>query len=137
MTAAFDLFGKPNIIIETCCNCQVIFGMHAPTYDLRRNDKKSFYCPNGHAQHYTGESEIQKLEKQLANERQYHQWTKTNLDEARRERDTAKKSAYSFKGKLNSVKRRVANGVCPCCNRTFQNLHNHMKKQHPHFKKDE
>lgn len=31
------------------------------------------------------------------------------------------------------MKNRVANGVCPCCNRHFENLERHMKGQHPDF----
>ena len=27
--------------------------------------------------------------------------------------------------------KRVHNGVCPCCNRSFQNLQKHMKTKHP------
>jgi hypothetical protein len=27
----------------------------------------------------------------------------------------------------------VANGVCPCCNRTFQNLARHMAGKHPDY----
>ncbi len=29
------------------------------------------------------------------------------------------------------MRTRVMNGVCPCCNRTFQNLMAHMKTEHP------
>ena len=27
----------------------------------------------------------------------------------------------------------MANGVCPCCNRSFENLRNHMHTQHPDY----
>lgn len=27
--------------------------------------------------------------------------------------------------------KRVQNGVCPCCNRSFWNLERHMKSKHP------
>lgn len=30
--------------------------------------------------------------------------------------------------------RRVKNGVCPCCKRSFCNLMRHMKTKHPEFK---
>ena len=31
------------------------------------------------------------------------------------------------------MRERVMNGVCPCCNRTFQNLREHMKSEHADF----
>ncbi len=37
----------------------------------------------------------------------------------------------SEKNKLSRQLKRVNKGVCPCCNRTFVNLANHMKTTHP------
>lgn len=51
----------------------------------------------------------------------------------RKESDHFRASRNAVKGVLTKVKRRVANGVCPCCKRTFANLHEHMKQQHPTF----
>ncbi|WP_165394478.1 helix-turn-helix domain-containing protein [Pseudoxanthomonas winnipegensis] len=31
------------------------------------------------------------------------------------------------------MRQRVMNGVCPCCNRTFENLRRHMHDKHPEF----
>ena len=32
------------------------------------------------------------------------------------------------------VNKRVSNGTCPCCNRQFQNMRDHMRMKHPEFK---
>ena len=45
----------------------------------------------------------------------------------------AERSAAAYKGHLTRVKRRVGNGVCPCCNRTFKNLADHMTTKHPDY----
>jgi chemotaxis response regulator CheB len=37
------------------------------------------------------------------------------------------------RAQLTKTKKRVANGVCPCCNRTFKQLARHMKAKHPEF----
>ena len=37
------------------------------------------------------------------------------------------------KGELTKMKKRVGNGVCPCCNRQFVNLQRHMATQHPGY----
>jgi hypothetical protein len=31
------------------------------------------------------------------------------------------------------VQKRVGNGVCPCCNRTFEDLARHMKVKHREY----
>ncbi len=38
---------------------------------------------------------------------------------------------------MTKVKKRAANGVCPCCNRTFSDLARHMKAKHPDFAEGE
>ena len=38
-----------------------------------------------------------------------------------------------MKGQVTRIKKRVANGVCPCCNRTFKDLAAHMSTQHPDY----
>lgn len=40
-------------IEETCCNCATTFSMDEELQKLRKNDGLTFYCPNGHGQHYT------------------------------------------------------------------------------------
>jgi len=44
-----------------------------------------------------------------------------------------KRQKAAAKGQLTKTKRRVANGVCPCCNRTFADLSAHMHGQHPEY----
>lgn len=39
-----------------------------------------------------------------------------------------------MKGVATRLKNRAAHGVCPCCNRTFQQLARHMSAKHPDFK---
>jgi hypothetical protein len=35
---------------------------------------------------------------------------------------------------MTRIKKRVAAGVCPCCNRSFKDLARHMAGQHPDYK---
>ena len=37
------------------------------------------------------------------------------------------------KGQLTKVKKRVGNGVCPCCTRSFTDLARHMESKHPAY----
>lgn len=36
----------------TCCLCGIRFGVIKPLMELRRKDYETFYCPNGHGQHF-------------------------------------------------------------------------------------
>ena len=111
------------MITEHCCNCGVIFGITSDMQDDLKNTKKQFYCPNGHSQHYTGKSDSQKL-KELESDLQRK---KQELEIEKRNRISAEHMAE----KLNKKLKRVHNGVCPCCNRSFENLRRHMETKHP------
>ena len=86
----------------------------------------SVYCPLGHAWHYTGKNEEQRLRDRLA------------AEQARR--DQAEASARAQKGAASRARRerdqsktRHAAGVCPCCNRSFKQLRRHMQTKHPDY----
>lgn len=116
--------------METCCNCGIPFFM--PTYHYKRllaNKGESFYCPNGHGQHYTGKTEVEKLKEKLEalqkeKEQQHEDLQNKWLD------------ALGEKQKLEKQLKRVHKGVCPCCNRTFVNLQKHMATKHPEIKRE-
>lgn len=111
---------------ETCCNCGVVFAMPADFMRRRRDDHESFYCPSGHGQHYTGKTEAQRLKSELERRESELASARARSNELAEERDRIARSHQR-------MRTRVANGVCPCCNRSFENLRNHMKSQHPEF----
>lgn len=112
------------MITVKCCNCGVVFGM---TSDLQKrflNDHdKWFYCPNGHEQHYTGKTDAEKL-KEAQTQLAIHR-------EARYKEEREKIAALDKVKKLDAKIKRIHNGVCPCCNRSFENLRRHMETKHP------
>lgn len=111
---------------EVCCNCGMLFAMPSDYQRRRRNDHESFFCPSGHRQHYTGKTEAQKLRDQIERERQ--------MREAAEARARTEKERLTQVARAHSrMRKRVANGVCPCCNRSFGNLREHMRTQHPDF----
>lgn len=56
------------LVEHSCCNCHMIFWIPVKMDERLRNDKASFYCPQGHSQSYTGESQEAKI-KRLENEK--------------------------------------------------------------------
>jgi len=43
-------------------------------------------------------------------------------------------TAGKAKAAAARLQKRVANGVCPCCTRSFANLRRHMETTHPEYK---
>lgn len=119
--------------IETCCNCHVQFAMPTELQRARRRDHKWFYCPNGHQQHYVGETEEQRLTKQLERAERRAANAEEDARIERADHQSAKRKLAAAKGQLTKTRKRIAHGVCPCCNRTFQDVARHMESQHPDF----
>ena len=119
------------IVLETedCCSCGAIFGLEQHRITRLKKEGGNFYCPHcGTQQHYV-ESENQKLKERLAQE-------KHRAEAFKRQATYEAKSKAAIKGHLTRTKKRIGAGVCPCCNRTFKQLANHMKAKHPEYKED-
>ncbi len=112
--------------VEHCYKCGVAFGMTVDFQRRRLKDRKSFYCPSGHSQVYVGKTEQQKLKEKLAS-------AERKAAKLEAEKWQAKDEAERESKKYGRLRERVKNGVCPCCNRTFQNLARHMKTKHPEW----
>lgn len=108
---------------ETCCKCGIAFAMTVDFQRRRRADRGTFYCPAGHGQHYTGKSEEQKLREKVEQLERDNASAFNSAARAREERDQIARAH-------TRMRTRVMNGVCPCCNRTFQNLLSHMRSEH-------
>lgn len=139
-----NMFGvSPRVVVTyeflTCASCGTPFAMEKHLNNQVRKNGNTFYCPNGH-QNWYGESEADKLRKQLAQEakkrerleteaKRYERWYR----EEQAIKEKAQKRLAATQGVVTRMKNRLANGVCPCCNRHFTNLERHMKSQHPEF----
>lgn len=124
---------------EECCGCGIVFAMPGDFMEQCRGNPgpqgKKFYCPNGHAQWYTGKTEAQKLREQLATVEQRAASRLAQLDQERASHQSTRNQLRSTKGVVTRTKRRVAHGVCPCCNRTFADVARHMVSKHPDYVK--
>jgi len=111
------------LVTETCYKCGVIFAFDKEYQQDLIRSKNEFYCPNGHQQSYTGTDYTKALND-----------AKEKLAKAERERiyeESKRMEAERQLDKANKKLKRVHNGVCPCCNRSFENLRRHMETKHP------
>jgi len=124
-----------NLVTEQCITCGVLFAIPQELYERRREDHRSFYCPNGHSQHYAGETEAEQLRRQLQAQRNQATALRSSLDQETARANHEASRAAGYKGALTKAKRRVGRGVCPVdgCKRHFENLKRHMATEHPDY----
>lgn len=123
------------IVPVPCGECGVVFGMTEDYQEQRKKDGKSWYCPNGHSRVYR-ETEADRLRKQLARAEQERDRARANATHYRDQADAEERAHRATKGQVTKLRKRIANGVCPCCKRTFANLGRHIAGQHPDYGKD-
>lgn len=118
-----------------CPSCYITFALETGHIERLRKNGKTFCCPTGHNMSY-GDSvedklkvERDRLKRQLELARSGAQWTQDQLDAAVKERTV-------LKGQLTKTKKRIANGVCPCCHRNFADVKRHMDNKHPDYAKE-
>lgn len=116
-------------------NCGQCGGTYAINERFRKQcqeHSRSWHCPYcdcswGYRGPTAAERERAKrleLERRLRCEEANHERTREELDHTEHRR-RAEKAAKT------RIKRRVGAGLCPCCNRSFRNLAEHMKTKHP------
>src|SRR4051812_3178393 len=94
-----------------CCICGVGFAMETGLYAQRRADRKSFWCPNGHSQHFTGETDD---ERQIAHLRRQLEIAQADARRAQQSREWAEqrtKGANIAAGLAKAAKRRLEQRV--------------------------
>lgn len=118
------------------CKCEVWIpdALYEAAHASRGPNGIHFYCGYGHSQHYViGESDEQKLRRERD---RLAQRVAERDDEIRRQRElreAADRRAAAARGQVTKIKNRVGHGVCPCCNRTFENLARHMASKHADY----
>lgn len=128
----YSLEIKQNFEIIYCCKCGIPFAVPASIREDWTKTGESFYCPNGHSQHYS-ESEVSKLEKELQRERKRKEWAERQATIATQQAEYAERRRRAQKAVNTKLKKRIGAGVCPCCNRTFKQLAQHMENKHPDY----
>jgi len=117
----------------TCANCGMVFAFSGDLIDKRRRDHQSFYCLSGHNNYFPGESDGEKLKRELKEANLAIKRAEYRTQSAQLEREKARQQLSATRGQITKLKKRIANGVCPCCHRTFVNMQKHMETKHPEY----
>lgn len=117
--------------ILDCCVCGSPIALAEDHESRLRTDGGSFYCSRGHSQSFTT-TKVGRLEKELADERRRKEEALARANRAAE--DLAKAQKQLAKSKRDT--KRLEQGVCPCCTRSFAagRLARHIKTKHPEWK---
>lgn len=115
-----------------CTTCAVVYFFPEGWCEKSREEGRSWKCPNGHGQWY-GESETDKIRRERDLLKQRIAQRDDLIAENNKRIAEGERKLSATKGVVTRIKNRVGRGVCPCCNRTFENLHRHMSGQHPTY----
>lgn len=122
--------------VHTCGECGIHFGMPERFVKERREDGKTFHCPNGHPRVFR-EPEIERLKKEVAaaerKANQYQGWYKAEQSD----HEHTRHRLSATKGVVTKTKKRIADGICPCCNKSFKVLAKHMAEKHPEYQHED
>lgn len=111
-------------LVVTSCWCGIGLAIPDDLYKLaQRNHATVVYCPLGHSFGYTGETEAQKLARQLG-------YAKDREAAERARADGAEASLRTTKGHVTRLRKRVAEGNCPYCGQHLRDLERHVNRQH-------
>lgn len=111
------------LTVIDCASCGVAFGVPDRVITARREDGQAFYCPNGHENVYRT-TNAQRIAKERDSLR-------AQLTAEQDQRQAAERSNAALRGEITKQKKRASAGVCPCCQRSFQQLRRHMAAKHP------
>lgn len=112
--------------ITTCYSCGTPIALTVELHEALLENKKTFYCALGHTQVFTGKS----LREQLDAANELLEAEKKKREWAEQSARVEKKRADRAVAEKKRIRKRVKNGVCPDCNRTFANLQRHMATKH-------
>ena len=112
------------LVVMECWKCAITYAVPAEFDRLNHEDRqRSWYCPNGHGTVYS-KSRVTQLQDELDRERTARA----------KERDDMLDRLNKTEHDRRRIRKRIEAGVCPDCNRTFQNLAAHMETKHPSAK---
>lgn len=102
--------------------CDLQFAMTEEFYRTTKCTGQTWYCPKGHGRVWGGAT----TETQLADAKAREVALQDQLSAAIRDAEAARVE-------LLRIHARIANGVCPCCQRSFDNVRRHIASKHPDF----
>lgn len=121
-------------VYSHCINCGIPYIIPETMWNEQKKDGGFHKCPNGHSQGWDkGNTDMDRLRRERDRLKQQAAQKDDEIIYEREQKEREKRKAAAARGQVTKMKNRAGNGVCPCCSRSFQNLHRHMKSKHPEY----
>lgn len=118
----------------SCGQCGGTYAISEKYRANRQRDGDGWHCPYCQCSWgYFGNGQVEKLKEKLAEQERKTELERKRKEWAQTEAEHAERRRRGEKAAKTRIKNRIAKGVCPCCNRTFGNLQQHMASKHPDF----
>lgn len=130
---------ETKFVVQECNSCGVRFALTEEFQNKRlevRGPNNPFYCPNGHKIWYIGKSDADVQRERAESLARQLEAADRRTREQREAKEAAERRAAAARGQVTKIKKRASAGTCPCCTRTFANMAEHMKREHPEFVAD-
>lgn len=119
--------GAQHVVTE-CPTCGVVHTIPKVVYDNLQREGGYYHCPNGHTWGWSKDScERERLRRERD---QLKQQIARVEDEKRAAVAQAESRAARAEAAQKLTERRARAALCPCCNRSFQNVARHMATKH-------
>ena len=117
-----------------CGRCGGTYAINERYRQQRQQEGGGWTCPYCKcAWGYFEDNDNAELKRALERERKRKEWAEQDAKRQRELREAAEHRERGQKAAKTRLRNRIKNGVCPCCNRTFLDLHRHMTTKHPDF----
>lgn len=132
-TTIFHEYATLTLEVVRCWSCGIRFAIEQEHKERLERKAETLYCPRGCKLCWVSETEETKLRKQIVAKQAALDQARAEIDSQREMRHQVERRLVATKGVVTRTKRRVGNGVCPCCKRSFSALAAHMKTKHPEY----
>lgn len=124
------MLASVSLEVKECPVCGIAYAVPSAWIQKIRTGGGSWYCPAGHKIFFK-ENLAEKLQREKDDLERHMQ---AKINEANHARLVAEKGFAKAVRDKRKVERRIAHGVCPCCNKTFADVSNHMITEHKDFR---
>lgn len=115
------------------CECGGIYAINERYRREKQESGGTWTCPYCKISWGFVKSKLDKAKEQLAERDRQLVAERSRHDQTQAALRTEEKRTRAYKGQAGRLRTRAANGVCPCCKRTFTNLRRHMASKHSNY----
>lgn len=118
--------------VHECITCGVLYAVPETLIQRHRDYGGYHHCCNGHAQGWGEDSAtVSKQRRQIERLTQQQARLEDEKSAAWATANEQLKQAEAARRETARLRKRIGNGVCPCCKRSFANVARHMQTKHP------